>query len=145
MFFHRGSNRFRRRTGFGVALVVLAALTSVAHASATFQRVDAVTLNQGENLVRAAVTDGTHGYFGTDTYPGQVIKIDLATMTRVDAISLNSGEDNLYVAVTDGTHGYFGTDTSPGKVIKIDPGYVPPPSPEPDGPSPEPVPPAYTG
>jgi len=66
-------------------------------------------------------------------------------MTRVDAITLNEGEHVLLTAVTDGTHGYFGTDTSPGKIIKIDLGYVPPPSPEPDGPSPEPVPPAYTG
>jgi len=145
MFFHRGSNRFRRRTGFGVALVVLAALTSVAHASATFQRVDAVTLNQGENYLFSAVTDGTYGYFSMTTAPGQVIKIDLATMTRVDAVTLNQGENYLTAAVTHGTYGYFGTLTSPGQVIKIDLGYVPPPSPEPDGPSPEPVPPAYTG
>ena len=66
-------------------------------------------------------------------------------MTRVDALTLNNGENNLRAAVTHGTYGYFGTLTSPGQVIKIDLGYVPPPSPEPDGPSPEPVPPAYTG
>ena len=135
----------RRRTGVALVLTLLAALTGVANASGTIQSVDAVTLNAGENFLRSAVTDGTHAYFGTNSSPGRVVKVNLATMTRVSAVTLNAGEDNLRSAVTDGTHAYFGTHTSPGRVVRIDLGNVTA-SPQPTTPpSTTPVGPSYTG
>jgi len=101
------------------------------------RRVGEVTLNTGENFLVSAVTDGTHGYFGTFTSPARVVKVNLATMTRVGEVTLNTGENDLASAVTDGTHGYFGTG-GPGRVVKVG-GLTasPPPS--------TPVGPAYTG
>ncbi len=65
------------------------------------------------------MTDGTFGYFGTATSPGQVVKVRLSDMTRVSAVTLDPGEDGLLSAVTDGTFGYFGTNTFPGRVVKV--------------------------
>ncbi len=70
------------------------------------QRVDAVTLATDNPGVRVALSDGTYGYFGTSTRPGQVVKVNLATMKRVDTVTLNTGEDWFGAsasAVTDGT------------------------------------------
>ena len=79
-------------------------------------RVHALNLNSGENELKSAIidSDGIYGYFGTETSPGRVIKVQLSDMTRVDAVTLSSGENLLRSAVTDGTYGYFGTATSPG-------------------------------
>src|SRR5260370_32478988 len=45
-----------------------------------FQRVGALTLNSGENLLDSAVIDpaGGFAYFGTDNNPGIVVKIDIS-------------------------------------------------------------------
>ncbi len=100
----------------------------LANATATvrpFERVGAVTLTAGERDLISAVTDGTFGYFGTDTaQPGRVVKVNLSSMTRPEspaaaAVTLNSGENFLYTAVTAGGFGYFGTHTDPGRVVKV--------------------------
>jgi hypothetical protein len=86
---------------------------------ADMTRVDALTLNSGEDFLRCAITDGTYGYFGTGTFPARVVKVDLANMTRVASLTLPSGVNEFDSAVTDGTHGYFGTASSPGQVVKV--------------------------
>jgi hypothetical protein len=78
-----------------------------------------VTLDSGEDFLASAVLGDTHAYFGTDTSPGRVVKVELATLARVDALTLDDGENGLYSAVSDGTHAYFGTVTSPGRVVKV--------------------------
>ncbi len=101
------------------AVASVASQPAAATANGQLERVDAVTLMGGENRLFSAVSDGTHAYFGTDTDPGRVVKVDRATMTRVGAVTLEAGEDRLFSAVSDGTHVYFGTLTSPGRVVKV--------------------------
>ena len=84
-------------------------------------RVEGLTLNSGEIRLRSAVIDpdGTHAYFGTDTSPGRVVKVELEGMTRVGAIELDADEDQLFSAVSDGTSAYFGALTAPGRIVKV--------------------------
>jgi hypothetical protein len=43
---------------------------------ATMQQVGpTLILDTDDNLLRSAVSDGTHAYFGTDTSPGRVVKV----------------------------------------------------------------------
>ncbi|MEO0228250.1 MAG: hypothetical protein ABIL70_09410, partial [candidate division WOR-3 bacterium] len=97
---------------------------SVNFAGVGFARAAGIGIQEGENQIRSAVIDTQNGYayFGTETSPGKVVKVNLSTLDRVGAITLNSGENNLYSAVIDTQNGYayFGTDTSPGRVVKID-------------------------
>lgn len=95
----------------------------------TWQRVGAITLAQGEGddtegFLFSAVMDpaGHYAYFGTGTYPGKVIKIDLERFERVGSITLEAGEEVLRAAVIDpsGQFAYFGTDSAPAYVVKID-------------------------
>jgi len=89
-----------------------------------FSRVDALTLNEGENGLYCATIDPAEGYayFGTFTNPGIVVKVDLATFTRVGALALNVGEPYLISAVIDpaGGYAYFGMSAHPGKVVRVD-------------------------
>ncbi len=84
---------------------------------------DALTLNPGEDNLRAAVIDatGTFAYFGTSTKPGIIVKVRLSDFTRVGALKLAAGENQIYSAVIDAANGfaYFGTGDSPGIVVKI--------------------------
>lgn len=89
-------------------------------ASGGIERLGATRLDLGAFNLGAAISDGTHAYFGTTSSPGRVIKVDLASGARVGALTLDAGEDTILSAVTDGTHGYFGTFTGPGKVVKVD-------------------------
>ena len=65
-----------------------------------------LTLNAGENQIFAITSDGTFLYAGTVTFPGIVVKVDLATFTRFDALTLNPGEDQIIRMITDGTYLY---------------------------------------
>ncbi len=72
----------------------------------------------------SGVIDATNGYayFGTFSYPGRVVKVNLDTGETVGAVSLNYGEDVLTSAVIDASAGYayFGTYyPNPGRVIKV--------------------------
>ncbi len=89
-----------------------------------FPRVDGITL-EGD-LPRSAVLDKENGYayFGTDTSPGYITKVDIdpdRSFVEIDNITLQTGEDKLLCAVIDSVKGYayFGTYTMPGRVIKI--------------------------
>ena len=88
-----------------------------------FERVDALILS-GEGDLTSAVIDpsGEFAYFGTFSFPGRVVKVNLATFEVVDVLTLESGEDQLRSAVIDpeGEFAYFGTLTSPGRVVKVD-------------------------
>ncbi|WP_089006489.1 S8 family serine peptidase [Micromonospora viridifaciens] len=87
-------------------------------------RVDAAALAAGENVLFSGLVDpaGRYAYFGTQTSPGRVVKVDLSTFRRVGAITLADGENYLNSAVIDpaGRYAYFGTGTSPGRIVKID-------------------------
>lgn len=78
----------------------------------------------GQAVFTAAVVDpaGRYGYFGTNSAPGSIVKVDLATFKRVATITLPAGEDAPRSAVIDaaGRYAYFGTYTEPGNVVKID-------------------------
>jgi hypothetical protein len=80
--------------------------------------------NTGENNLPSAVVDRINGYayFGTNTAPGKIIKIDLSDFSRVGSITLNTDESYLNSGVLDPVDGYayFGTRTTPGRVVKID-------------------------
>jgi hypothetical protein len=100
--------------------LLLAVLPVAASGSTGFERVGAVTLESGEDRLVSAVSDGTHAYFGTNTVPGRVVKVDLATLQRVGAVILESDENSQVSAVSDGTHAYFGSYASPSRVVKLD-------------------------
>ena len=82
-------------------------------------RVGAVTLDEGENLCRAAVTDGSNGYFATHTSPAQIVKVALNDLRRIGALTLATGQDAVLAGTSDGTHGYFATYTSPSILVKV--------------------------
>ncbi|MCA9428780.1 MAG: hypothetical protein KC994_27120, partial [Candidatus Omnitrophica bacterium] len=65
---------------------------------------------------------GTLAWYGTNTSPGRIIKVDLSNLQKVETLVLEEGDDFLSAAVIDGDerYGYFGTKTEPGKIIKID-------------------------
>ena len=91
---------------------------------ADFQLVDTLVLSLDvDNNFRCAVIDTANGfaYFGNDTSPGTITKINLSNFTRVGMLTLNSGEGSLRCAVIDTINGfaYFGTNTTPAYVIKI--------------------------
>lgn len=88
------------------------------------KRVDALTLNKGQDNLEASVIDTARGlaFFGTDTSPGIVVKINLSTFTETGSVTLQPGENELLFSHTiDATSGfaYFGTFTSPGIIVKI--------------------------
>src|SRR5882672_5806875 len=115
------------RIGLSVTVVASTLVFPSSKAEACLSLNSTLTsLQQGESNLTSAVIDTSNGqhyaYFGTDTSPGQVVKVDLSNLTRVGAISLKSGEDRLASAVIDtsnSTHyAYFGTYS--GQVVKID-------------------------
>src|SRR2546422_8125575 len=82
----------------GLVLVFSTVAVSALIPSVTaFTRVDALTLNAGENHLRSAVVDsaGGYAYVGTETSPGIVVKVRLSDLTRVAGLTLNPGEDGL--------------------------------------------------
>lgn len=94
--------------------------------------VDRLTLNAGDDVLATAVIDTTstptYAYFGTDTSPGRVIKVDtrrgVNTLPAVySSLVLPAGLDRLRCsaidAVTSPAYAVFGTGTSPGRVIKM--------------------------
>ncbi len=90
-----------------------------------FPRAGGISLSG--NLPRSALIDAVNGYlyFGTDTSPGHVLKVDIAperTFVEVGTpLTCLTGEDKLLCAAIDTSHGYayFGTYTEPGHVIKV--------------------------
>ena len=83
----------------------------------------ALTLNPSEDNLYSAVIDsaGRYAYFGTDSSPGYLVKIDLSSFTVASALS--PGESNFVSAVIDSAEGfaYFGTDNGPANnsIVKI--------------------------
>jgi hypothetical protein len=77
--------------------------------------------------LQSAVIDAANGYgwFGTATFPGQVVKVKLGRAgqppQRIAALRLEPGEDRLTCAAGDIANGYayFGTDTARARVVKV--------------------------
>ncbi len=126
-----------RRRLWGVTLTALVVTTlpvgiAAVGAQSDFARVDGTTLASGEDHAIAAAIDptGGHAYFGTFTFPGEVVKVDLDTLERVAAITFDDRpEAGVESAATEaslmdpaGDHAYFFTTfgASKGRVIKID-------------------------
>ncbi len=88
-------------------------------------RVTSITFNGGEAQLTAACIDTTSNfaYFGTNTAPAKVVKVDLTTFTRVSALTLNIGNFEQFAtcAVIDTAAGfaYFGMDVHPGRIVKV--------------------------
>jgi len=80
----------------------------------------------GNHGVRCAVIDPSHhyAYFGLDSVPGKIVKVNLSTFTETAVLTLTGdGENHLSSAVIDDDNGfaYFGTSTAvPGRIVKID-------------------------
>jgi hypothetical protein len=88
-----------------------------------FERVDSLTLEDGENELFSAVIDpaGKFAYFGSVTNPGLVVSVRLSDFTRAGSLTLNDGENKLRSAVMDpsGGYAYFGTYTTLGMIVRI--------------------------
>ena len=90
-------------------------------------RVGVLTLNTGDNYLKSAVIDTTttphYAYFGTDTFPGIVVRLDLSNFASggITELTLNTGDNRLQSAVIDAAnhYAYFGTSTMPGKVVRV--------------------------
>ncbi len=99
-------------------LAVLTFLASVGPAAAETLVGSLTTPNA--NLLDSAVIDSVHGfaYFGTDTSPGVIVKVNLSTFTEV--ATLQPGANCLTSAVIDvpGGFAYFGSFCN-GVVVKI--------------------------
>jgi hypothetical protein len=89
--------------------------------SSGLQRIGSVA-PAGDPPYRSAVIDEANGFafFGTDTAPGQVVKVNLSTFTVTGTITLPTSESNLASAVLVPGAILFGTATTPGKVVRID-------------------------
>ena len=86
-----------------------------------------VALAAGENALRTAFIDNNNQFlfFGTNTSPAKVIKVDGSTLpnpTWVSTLTLPAGEDNITTLAYDSIQGmgFYGTDTTPGKIIQVD-------------------------
>jgi hypothetical protein len=67
---------------------------------------------------------GKYAYFGSDTAPGKIVKLDITTNpypTELGTLTLELGEDYLKCCVIDPQNkfAYVGTNTTPGNVVKI--------------------------
>jgi hypothetical protein len=88
-----------------------------------------LTFQAGQNWVGTAVIDSTNhfAYFGTQTSPSIVVKVQIpdgvsvTSMTIISSITLPSGLDFLSASVIDTTNGfaYFGSSAATGAVAKI--------------------------
>src|SRR2546427_3139626 len=102
----------------GLLVLMLAVALSLATSpeAKAFSRVGTLSLNTGEDNLRAAVVDTANGfaYFATFTSPSIIVKIRLSDFTRVASLTLNAGDGNVTSAVIDSAAGfaYFGTGTS---------------------------------
>jgi hypothetical protein len=91
-----------------------------------FTRTGALTLNEGEDYITSAVFFTNNQFrtalFGTSTYPGRVVAVDLTNiLTRQGACILNDNEGELQSAVIDSANhfAYFGTYSDPGIIVKV--------------------------
>lgn len=85
---------------------------------------DNIPFKTGEDTFRAAVSDGTYGYFGvqwSSPGPAAIVKVRLSDFTRVGVLFLAEGETGIESAVIDTANGfaYFGLGTWPSKIAKI--------------------------
>ena len=86
-------------------------------------RVGALTLLAGESFLKSAILDNINEYvyFGTETAPGIVVKVDIsgALPTRIGNLVLDygAGENSLDSAAIDvaAGSGYFGCFSQPGE------------------------------
>jgi len=90
---------------------------------ASMQVVD--SLDTGASFLRSAAIDhiGNDLYFGTDTIPGSVVKIDLASFQLAGILSFTNGESAFRSIVIDsnGAAAYLGTGLQyPAQVAKVD-------------------------
>lgn len=88
-----------------------------------FNYLSSLTLQTGEDKIISSSVDIVNGYMyvGTDTSPGQVIKIRLSDFTRVGAITLSI--DSLWGMAIDTTNGFLyvsGNIASTTNISKID-------------------------
>ncbi len=84
---------------------------------ATFTCDGSLTLDSGDAQIQSGVIDpaGAFAYFGTETFPGKIVKVDLANMTRVGSIAPGGGFSSGVIDAT-GAFAYFGGGTSVAKI-----------------------------
>jgi len=100
--------------------IVLAVLLLSGTAGAVFEEVASLTTS-APYFDLASVIDSTNtfAYFGTDTSPAKVIKVQLSDFTEVASLTTSGNKFKSSVIDSTNTFAYFGTDTSPTKVIKV--------------------------
>jgi len=84
-----------------------------------FTRVDAITLNPGEDSVRGLAISGDYLYASTNVSPSIIVKVDLTTFTRAAALTLNPGENIVQEILVSGDYLYALTYTNPCRIVKI--------------------------
>ncbi len=82
-------------------ILKLFGVPQLAHLYGALEINKTLTLNTGEDYVRALFSDGTHLYAGIGTSPGKVVKIDLETFTIVSTLTLATGEISVYSLFSD--------------------------------------------
>ena len=90
--------------------------------SNTFQRVDTLTLQQGDDPISSVIDKNNNiMYIGSGSYPARITKISLNPLRRINSIDLNPGEDYVWTMVIDTINNYLycATYNSPSKIIKI--------------------------
>jgi len=88
-----------------------------------FEKLSTLNCSAGENKFECAVIDtgNTNAYFGTDTSPGIVVKVNIAGVpTRTSAVTLT--QNKLWCAAIDTANelGWFCTYTDPAWVVRVD-------------------------
>ena len=81
-----------------------------------------LAFNTLEDNISSVAVDKTNGfaYFGTNTEPALIVKVDLNTFSRVGSITLPVGEGLLQSAVMDEANGFAYFGSANGKIVKID-------------------------
>ncbi len=81
-----------------------------------------IKLSNEDNITCGiASTSATVAWFGTNTTPGQIIKVNLLPLERAGLLVLPDGENSVTCAAIDKANqfGYFGLATDPPKIIKV--------------------------
>jgi len=118
------------RFGYFVSTGSPAGIEAISYTSFFGVAIASTTFASGQNNIGTAVIDSTNhfGYFGTQTSPSIVIKVQLpdgvnvSSISIISTITLPSGLNFLSASVIDTQNGfaYFGSSTTPGAVAKID-------------------------
>ncbi|HLD07629.1 MAG TPA: type II secretion system protein [Candidatus Peribacterales bacterium] len=71
------------------------------------------------NHLPIAVNDGTYAYFGEDSWPGRVHRVDMNDLSSSTTLPLNGGENEITTICMYGGNLFLGLNQSPAKIVKV--------------------------